>query len=164
MVAKLQGLDDVLKNLNKEIKNIEGNTLKGLIRAAIVIRRDMEVTAPRIPIDLGNLRASFYTIARNGTTGSEAPGEFKGSDSGKLGSGHSESVAKGYAELERYTNGPSIMMGFSTSYAWYVHENMMANFAKPGRRAGAGPKFFEAALKRNKEKILSIIKEEATIE
>jgi hypothetical protein len=56
----------------------------------------------------------------------------------------------------RYVKGdPTVRFGFSASYAWWVHENVGANF----RRPGAGAKFLEAALKRNQEEILKIIRE-----
>ena len=62
MVRKrVTGVDKVLKNLNKEVQAIEGRTLKGLIRAAIIVRRGMEESSPKIPIDTGNLRASWFT-------------------------------------------------------------------------------------------------------
>ena len=59
--AGLKGLNTVLRNLNKEMKAINGRSMKGLIQAAIVIRRDMDYTSPMIPIDTGNLRASWFT-------------------------------------------------------------------------------------------------------
>jgi hypothetical protein len=56
----LKGLDDVMKNLNKEVQAIEGKTMKGLIKAAIIVRRDMDKTSPKIPVDTGNLRSSWF--------------------------------------------------------------------------------------------------------
>jgi len=61
MAAHIKGMDNLLRNLNKEIKKIEGFSMKGLIRAAIIIRRDMDKTSPLIPVDEGNLRASWFT-------------------------------------------------------------------------------------------------------
>jgi len=60
-MARLQGMSTVMANLNKEILKIEGRSMKGLIESAIIIRRDMEKTPPLIPIDTGNLRASWFT-------------------------------------------------------------------------------------------------------
>ena len=57
----LKGFDKVVRNLRREVKKIEGRTMKGLIRSAIVIRRDMDKTPPLIPVDEGNLRASWTT-------------------------------------------------------------------------------------------------------
>ena len=60
----LNGLEQVVANLNKEIKAIEGRSLAGLIRAAILVRRDMSPgsgSPPYIPFDLGYLEASWFT-------------------------------------------------------------------------------------------------------
>lgn len=147
-VAKIVGLDNVLKNLNKEIMKIENRTLGGLIKAAAYIRKDMDRQVPVIPVDTGNLRASWYV----------KPYRMK-------------------------SNLPVVQIGFSASYAWFVHEMIGANFAgemskvkwsvKTGRptekskkfyrRAGAGPKFLEAALKRNVAIILGIIRDNVKI-
>ena len=59
---KLAGLDKVIAKLNTEVSKIEGRTLKGLIRAAIIVRRDMDKVSPKIPVDTGNLRQSFFII------------------------------------------------------------------------------------------------------
>lgn len=59
MSTKIKGMDTVLKNLNSEIRKIEGASLKGLIQAAIIIRRDMDQTPPLLPVDTGNLRGSW---------------------------------------------------------------------------------------------------------
>lgn len=55
----------------------------------------------------------------------------------------------------------ALMMGFTANYAAYVHE--MIGPTTTGKkinwnRPGSGPKFFEATLKRNRGKILTIIK------
>jgi hypothetical protein len=119
----LKGLEEVVRNLNREIKAIEGRSLKGLIRAAIIVRRDMDATPPLVPIDTGNLRASWF-----------------------VNPGH-----KG--------NNPFVTLGFSANYAVWVHELIGAKFQRPG----AGAKFFQAALRRNKDKIIGVIAEEAKI-
>jgi hypothetical protein len=68
---EIKGLSKVVSNLNKEIRNIQGRSMAGLIDAAIIIRRDMDKTPPLIPIDTGNLRASWTTspIKRLGLIG-----------------------------------------------------------------------------------------------
>jgi len=60
-MENIKGLDNVMKNLNAEIQAIEGRTGQGLIEAGILIRRDMDITPPLIPIDTGNLRQSWFT-------------------------------------------------------------------------------------------------------
>jgi len=125
----IKGMDIVLSNLNKEIKAIEGRSMQGLIRAAIILRADMDTTPPLIPIDTGNLRSSWFTTNfRQGTM-------F------------------------------GLTMGFSANYAVFVHEmvdkgSKVINWSRPD----SGPKFFEASLKRNKERILQEIADNATIQ
>jgi len=59
----VKGMDIILSNLNKEIRAIEGRCMKGLIRAAIIIRADMDKTPPLIPVDTSNLDHSWFTSA-----------------------------------------------------------------------------------------------------
>ncbi len=54
-------MEAVMTNLNAAILKIEAGSMKGLIESAIIIRRDMEKTPPLIPVDTGNLRASWFT-------------------------------------------------------------------------------------------------------
>lgn len=58
---------------------------------------------------------------------------------------------------------PGLMMGFSANYAWYVHEMIGESKKINWSRPGSGPKFFEAALKRNRDKLLSIIQSNAKV-
>lgn len=61
-INRLKGLDQVLAKLNKEIRAIEGRSMKGLLNAGILIRRDMEKTEPLIPVGkTNNLRSGWYT-------------------------------------------------------------------------------------------------------
>lgn len=122
----LKGLEQVVRNLNREIKAIEGRSLKGLIRAAIIVRRSTEETPPLVPIDKGFLRNSWFTNP-------------------------------GYA-----ANGnPFLTMGYDKGYAVFVHE--MIDSKVKWSRPGSGPKWFQAAFRRNKDAILAVIKEEAQI-
>jgi len=124
MAGQITGFENVMRNLNAEIAKIQGRSMVGLIKGSIIIRRDMEQTPPLIPVDKGNLRASWFTSPFY--------------------------VAKG----------PALVMGFSANYAVFVHENMMAkNWGRPG----AGPKFFEASIKRNQGAVLKVIQENAKI-
>ncbi len=58
---KISGFGKVRKNLQKALQKMEKGSMEGMLNAAIDIRRDMEVTPPIIPVDLGNLRASWFT-------------------------------------------------------------------------------------------------------
>jgi len=57
------GLLLVTSRLNKKIQELSDITMSGLIKSAMLIRRDMEVTSPLTPVDTGNLRASFFTTS-----------------------------------------------------------------------------------------------------
>lgn len=133
----LKGLDDVLSKLKKETDAIPGKTLKGLIRAAIIVRRDMEQTEPLIPVDTGNLRSSFFLVTSNGD----------------VLDGQNPGVPK------QVISGPYVALGFSANYAVRVHEAVNAHFQRPG----SGAKFLESALDRNTNVVLEIIKKEAQI-
>jgi hypothetical protein len=52
------GLSEVLKNLNREIKEIEGKTMAGLLAGGLVIQGEAQ---RRVPVEYGNLRGSAYT-------------------------------------------------------------------------------------------------------
>lgn len=124
--ASLSGFDDVLKNLNDELKAIDGATMPGLLEAAAFVRKDMDKTPPLIPLDTGNLRSSWAVVPL---------------------------IAKGKN---------AVLMGFTANYALYVHEMLDSagktiNWSRPN----SGPKFFEAAIKRNVKKILEIIAKRA---
>ena len=56
----LKGLDNVLANLNKEIKKIEGATHKGIVAAGEFIKEESQLMAP---LDFGPLRASAFAIS-----------------------------------------------------------------------------------------------------
>jgi hypothetical protein len=58
----LAGLENVVANLNKEIKAIEGRSMKGLIRAAVIVQRSAEETPPLVPVgETGVLHNSWFT-------------------------------------------------------------------------------------------------------
>ena len=145
--VRLKGMKTVMSNLDKAIKDIEGKTLAGLIEAAIFIRRDMETTSPTIPVDLGNLRASFFIVSSKGTAVSPDAQEF------------GQSAVQEATSLVAMKKNPMVILGFGANYAIFVHENVDMVFKRPG----SGAKFFESALKRNQEDILKIIAKRAKI-
>ena len=141
-VTGIKGMDIVLSNYKKEMLKIKGRSMKGMIEAAMFIRRDMEEKEPKIPVDTGNLRASWFVVT-----------------------------------IRQSVHLFGVLMGFAANYAMWVHEMVGADFTSPrfrygkGKkkkywytpRAGAGAKFFEAALKRNTQHILAIIRKNAII-
>lgn len=57
----VKGLDIVLSNLNKQIKLIEGRTQAGCVMVTSILRNDMDNVEPKIPVDTGNLRSSWFS-------------------------------------------------------------------------------------------------------
>jgi hypothetical protein len=155
-----KGLDEIIKTLNAEIVKIESRTLKGLIRAQIKIRRDMDMVSPKIPVDTGNLRSSYFTVTSDGDTPDGAAANFINKDgrAGVLSANHTAIINESLDNAKK-KGYPYIIFGFTAFYSIYVHEMVGANF----KRQGAGAKFLEAALKNNKDAILKIIGQEATI-
>jgi hypothetical protein len=161
---QVTGLDTVMKNLNKEIMQIKGASLKGLIRAQILIRRDMDLSSPIIPLKWGNLRASYYTVTPIGVVAGSFPA-FTKENAGRLRSGHQSALGKATTVVNSAAaKGPLIVMGFSAFYAWYVHEMIGGGSAINWSRPGSGPKFFEAAIKKNSDKIIEIVRQEAYVD
>ena len=153
-------LQEVVKNLNKEIKKIEGRSLKGIIKGVIIIRRDMDKTSPLIPVHYGNLRQSWFVVtSKGGTPQGESP-NFKGKKAGKMASEHSaiKTIAAQKAQIKSQ-KGPVVVFGFSANYALKVHEMYGVSFRRPS--AGAG--FFVSSIKKNKEKVLNAIKKNAKV-
>lgn len=156
-MIRLRGIELVSANLNKEILKIKGASLKGLIEASIIIRRSMATTSPIVPVDTRNLEASWFVVTalskKEGATAS-----FKGKESSKLSRGHGEVIgeSQGMAVSKQM---PFVVMGFSAYYATFVHEMVGASFQRPG----AGAKFLEAAINRNKSIILATIKKNVRI-
>jgi len=138
----IKGIDEVMKNLNKEVNKIEGVTMAGLIKAGIEVRRSMEKESPMTPVDTGNLRSSFSMLTSTGKV---------------LASGNNPSftseLSTTVSTLAKGSGKMMVALGFGANYAYWVHENVDAKFQRPG----AGAKFFEAALKRNQPKMLQII-------
>lgn len=58
MTVKVTGIDKVLENLNKEIGKLRGRSMKGLLKAGLLVQREAQ---KKTPVELGNLRGSAYT-------------------------------------------------------------------------------------------------------
>ena len=163
-ITQLKGMKAVMERLNAEILKIKGRSLEGLIQAVILMRRDMEYTAPSIPIDTGNLRASWFVVTVKGIEKGRSP-DFKGDDANELRAKHSSFVGEMKA-LASATKEPVVIMGFSANYAVFVHEMVGATFRQPKKgaaRAPTGAKFFEEALNRNEKLMLQTIRDYAYI-
>lgn len=148
----LRGMGAVLHNLDQQVKRIEGATMKGLIYSTIIIRRDMDFTPPTIPLDLGNLRASWFVVTLK-TTPDGRSSKFTGKDASELSTDHNRALSSARSMLSG-VNQPVLIMGFTANYAMWVHEMLGdINWSRPG----SGAKFFEAALSRNTDVIVNTI-------
>ncbi len=156
-MANKIGIEKVMAKLRKELKTIEDKTVSSLVKGAIIIQRDMEYTPPLTPVDLGNLRSSFFITSINQTV---SPGSFVGPFASEIGS-YSSSVVNKYSSRSntKNKNGYSVFFGFTAYYATKVHEWDTAIFKRPG----SGPFFFEASIKRNASRIITLAWEEAKI-
>lgn len=57
-MATTEGLEKVFGNLNRELSNIKGRTIAGLLAAGLIIQaRAQEL----VPVDTGNLKGSAFT-------------------------------------------------------------------------------------------------------
>lgn len=160
--SEVRGFAEVQARLNVEIRAIEGATTRGLILASALIHRDTEATAPLTPVDLGNLRASWFTVTANSVPSGKGTGQFKGTKAGQMLGEHGAVIAEAQsiiAGLDKSSKVKSLMMGYTANYALWVHENIGANF----QREGAGPKWFEASVQRNSGKVVQIIRDNIKI-
>jgi hypothetical protein len=157
----IKGFDEVMKNLNAEIEAIKDRSMKGLIKSAIIIRRSMDRIPPLVPVDKGNLRASWFVVTAKGQE--TAKPTFTHTDSkvlSKLNASYNSAVSEAQGIVAGRTS--FIVIGFGANYASPVHE-MYGKGEVNWTRTNSGPKFFESAIKRNKDTILKTIQENAKI-
>ena len=149
-------VDNVISNLNKKLQEIQNKSLMGLIKGAKLIYEDMESTVPLIPVDLGNLRKSFFIVTSNGGVIQGNSATFVGDDAGKISEGHLATIQEAKGTRAGVLKGPYVVFGFGAYYAVYVHEMIGASF----QRQGAGALFFSNAIARNSNRILKLVAQE----
>lgn len=164
-------LQAIIANLNREIARIDGASQEGLIRAAAEIHRETEKGSIKVPVDLGNLRHSWFVVTASSRivagggrtrTADGAAASFVGKDAAKLAAGHTATITEAMGKAKSLSatgGGPIVIMGYSANYALWVHEMIGAKF----KRRGAGPKWLEAAFKSKRDEILSIVRNTAKI-
>lgn len=160
----VEGEEVVMKNLNKELEGIENRSIQGLIKAAAFIHRETETTPPKTPVDLGNLRSSWFTVtADREVAGTGEAKQWKGPKASIYAAEHQSTMQQGKAELKGMENmgkNKFLMLGYTANYAGFVHEMIEA---KHWTREGSDWKWLETHIKRNTKKIVDIVKENATI-
>jgi len=155
MSVEVKGLQNILSNLNKQIQKIENKTLIGLRKATNHIRNDMEVTPPKIPVDKGNLKNSWFVVSSSGSVITGKSPSFVGELANKIKGGHSSTLGDAIL-FALNKKGPFVVFGFGAYYAAYVHEMIEANFSKHG----TGALFLSNAIARNSKMVLKIIASE----
>jgi hypothetical protein len=167
----ITGADNIRKNLKLAEQDMKKNVLAGMINAARLIKRDVAVGGfPTTPLDLGNLRASFFISTILGTKVGKTPNFKNYNPKNKhhltdaqfaiLKTSHAMAVNQSLAEVTAAKN-LTLIMGYGANYAIWVHEMPeTTNWSKDG----SGPKWFEKSLKRNKDAMLKLIGVSARIQ
>ncbi len=159
----LKGEEVVMKNLNQQLEQITAKSMGGLIKAAAFIRRETEKTPPLTPVDLGNLRASWFVVSaeRVASGMKKSAGAFKGRKATEIAANHNATIIEqtGNARDMSDKNKKFVIMGYSANYAGFVHEMIGATFHRPG----SDYKWLERHIKSNTSKIVQIVKDNVQI-
>jgi hypothetical protein len=160
----LTGMDIIIGNIKSETTKMKMKALGGMIEGAVGIRRDMDHKTPKIPVDLGNLRASWFITTTLGAKQEEGEGTFTEVDkegkrvrpagfAAKMATDHSSVLSQAQAEVNTASK-MTLIMGFSANYAIWVHEMLGdVNWNRPG----SGAWFFRQAINTNRELVLQKI-------
>lgn len=166
----LDGLKKVVKNLNTHLQRLSSRSFSGLVKGGLLILRDAQKGTPVVS---GNLRSSGYLVASNGADVNIVP-YFVDKQGKELHTKHAEVVRTGREFVRSVSRtGGGVEIGFSASYAAYVHENPMAGAVDLDRKARQYPpyknstrqrysvvggyKFLENSVEENSPKVLAII-------
>ena len=171
--TQIHGFKEVEANLNRQLEGIRNRSMKGLIMGAALVRNETEKTPPLTPVDLGNLRASWFVVTSKGIQVGKGLGQFKGPKAATIASDHSSTIAEaqGFVVANSTKEKQFLMMGYSANYALFVHENLEMHDPsnpywvrrKKQWKVGSGPKWFESAVKNNTSRIVQIVKDNAQI-
>lgn len=157
----------IMQNLNKELSKIKASSARGLVLAAIHLRNATEASPPLTPVDLGNLRASWFIVAKNqGVVKGQAPSFVPGTKKKPRPAGFISMLREEHAQLLSESQGevaasqvPTVICGYSANYTAPVHEKLGARF----KRKGAGPRWFQEHIDRETHNIVKIVEENAKI-
>jgi hypothetical protein len=166
--ADVKGFDEVIKNLNIEILAIRNRTSGGLVKAAALVRNETETGEARTPVDLGNLRASWFVVTAKSVPVGRGVARFNGPKLGRLLNDHVSTIQEAQATVRAAgKENIFIMAGYSAHYAVYVHEMVGANFKRKGRGKSKGKnatfKWLQRAFVKHKDNMLRIIRDNAKI-
>lgn len=150
--VRVEGMEEVLGNLNREIKGIEGRTRAGLWAGGLII---MRASMENVPVEYGNLRASHYVRSDSGFEQDRGRG-FDPSQQNQI---SQTDLGENYVEV-----------GNSAAYAVYVHENTEQKLRGQPRPSGlgtywnpGGPKFFQRAIAEKMQRVIRAVQAYAKI-
>lgn len=146
-MKQLEGLSNVLKNLNKEILKLEANVKVGLTEAALVVKAD---AVRQTPIDLGNLRGSAFIMVTDGHA--DSSGNFTGPAAGSLSGYHGKAISEAKGLVSKGRGISSAVIAYSANYAFWVHE-MPAHY----NFNSGNNQFLRNAIQKNRTRILQIL-------
>jgi len=163
------GGKEINQNLELQKDAMKSKVLAGMINAARLIKRAVtKVDLPTTPVDISNLRASFFITTIIGIKAGASPtfltekGDSKLTPKqfAELETHHASSVATASAEVRTATN-LTLIMGYGANYAIWVHE--MTDPGVEWSKPGSGPKWFEKSLKGHRDDMLKEIGRSARI-
>lgn len=130
-VTRIHGIEEVMGGINTHLKKMHFASMRGMLKAAAFIRRDMEKVEPKIPVDTGNLRSSWFVTPVKNIHGNHG-------------------VIMGFSANYAVYVHEAVEATFGVAGGGRMNWN----------RPGSGPKFLESAIKRNTHEIFRIIAEE----
>lgn len=139
--GKVDGLEQVMRNLNREVAGIKQRTMKGLMEAGLGIERSAK---RRVPVNTGNLKASGYTR--------QAPRSTENNPQVEVGFTAAYAVFV-HENMEMKLKGqPRPRRGYNRA---------QGNYWDP--QGQAGPKFLQNAVSENADKIVAIVAHHARV-
>lgn len=177
----IQGMEKVLRNLNRVSRRVEGRTKSGLVQAGLLVFRDAKKMAPR---DLGNLWNSGYVVWHKPALTAEEFAKqldklpFTGRQRARLTAEREQIMLEDTAKAIRAATHHEfiVVIGFTANYAIYVHEDLEAShppkrvkrrIEKWGEEAGGKnpgeAKFLLKSLEQNQGRIIQILVNRARI-
>jgi hypothetical protein len=147
---RIDGAQDVIRHLEKYMVSYKLGGLTSLKRIMMMLREAMDNEEPKIPVDTGNLRSSWFTtFVKSGPVVGVVFG-FRANYSlyvhEMIGADFTSPRWRYYTERAPGLSG--MLGGTKTVKRWYVP------------REGAGPKFMEAHLKNKKWAMHKILLDE----
>ena len=161
---EIKGIKKITDNINKELDKMKGKAQSdGFMRVAMAVYQEMEYGSRKIPLDTGNLRASYFAAIKGSNGGANlGNGYVQNIKRTKKDTQHQQMVVSAARSAVQAQPYPNMIFGFAANYAFYVHEDLQAK-GKDGvtnwQREGSGPKFFEIALRAKENEIIEILKD-----